>query len=74
MQPIKDIIDALVEAGADVTCVDIFGSTPLHYATTHGNLEAVITLLKSKDIDINVGEFRFYDDYCKHSLTIYYIL
>ena len=58
-QPIKDIIDVLIEAGASVSCIDMFGSTPLHYATTHGNFEAVLTLLKIKHIDINASSLFY---------------
>jgi len=38
---------ALLEAGANVSCVDVYGLTPLHEASEDGNAE-MIRLLISK--------------------------
>ena len=54
LKAISDIIHALLKGGASVRCADAFEATPLHYATTHGNLPAVACLLTVQDIDINV--------------------
>lgn len=41
----KEICKALIDAGADVKAVDIYGETPLHWAVSEGNLGAVQALI-----------------------------
>lgn len=40
------MIDILIQAGANVSCVDKIGRTPLHSAVVNGNLNTCQTLYK----------------------------
>ncbi|CAF3799543.1 unnamed protein product [Rotaria socialis] len=43
----------LIRHGADVNAKDIRQNSPLHLATEKGNIELVLTLIKSPNVDIN---------------------
>ncbi|XP_059051271.1 oxysterol-binding protein-related protein 1-like [Achroia grisella] len=61
-----DVVEALLEAGANVDEVNETGDTPLHKASFIGNEELVILLLKHKaDVNIMNGEGRTACDVCK---------
>ncbi|CAN0376592.1 unnamed protein product, partial [Hapterophycus canaliculatus] len=46
-----EMVDALLTAGADVTCVDENGNSALHLACFYGNIDAV-ELLLAVDVDV----------------------
>ncbi|GAB1607428.1 transient receptor potential cation channel subfamily A member 1 homolog [Argonauta hians] len=46
-------ISYLVERGADLNAQDTYGCTPLHYASTRGNEDAVQTLIQLPNIEID---------------------
>lgn len=50
----EDVLDTLIQHGAEVNTTDSLGNTPLYYATQAGHLEAVRILLK-KGADPNAG-------------------
>ncbi|XP_063395506.1 oxysterol-binding protein-related protein 1-like [Cydia fagiglandana] len=61
-----DVVEALLEAGADVDDVNEAGDTALHKASFIGNEELVILLLKHKaDVNVMNGEGRTACDVCK---------
>lgn len=47
--------ELLIQAGADVNLESINGQTALHLAAFHNSTESAKVLLKSKEIDVNVG-------------------
>ena len=49
----KDIVDALLEAGADATLDDDSNVTPLHAAVMGRNLSVVQTILDTEFVDVN---------------------
>jgi ankyrin repeat protein len=52
-------VDELLEAGADVDALDVFGAAPLYYAAHAGNAQVVEALLNSgASIDVRVGPSR----------------
>ncbi|XP_061709310.1 oxysterol-binding protein-related protein 1-like [Cydia pomonella] len=61
-----DVVEALLEDGADVDDVNEAGDTALHKASFIGNEELVILLLKHKaDVNVMNGEGRMACDVCK---------
>jgi|EP00670_Eutreptiella_braarudii_P001380 ankyrin repeat protein len=47
---------SLLKNKVDVNCVDGGGNTPLHYASSNGQLEVVKVLLEQSDIDVNIQD------------------
>lgn len=59
------MVDALLTAGADVTCVDENGNSALHLACFYGNIDAVELLLA---VDVDVAVSRMYIGVEQHVL------
>ena len=55
VEPETALIEYLVSKSADINIQDLYGSTPLHYATMKGNEMAVEELLSIKTVNINVS-------------------
>lgn len=53
---VLQIVEKLLENGADVNIADIRGATPLHRATSRGNLTIVKLLLDHSDLRVNVRD------------------
>jgi len=51
----EDMVELLIERGADVNGRDASGSTPLHHAAAGGN-KAVVELLLAKGADVNARD------------------
>ena len=51
-----EVISYLLRQGADVNCVDNYNQSPLHYAATKGNIEAIALLLSWPGIDLEVTD------------------
>jgi len=47
---------SLLENKVNVNCVDGGGNTPLHYASSNGQMEVVRVLLEQADIDVNIQD------------------
>lgn len=51
----ENIVDILLAAGADASAKDTKGTTPLHLASMHANMDAFKRLLTAPGVDINVS-------------------
>jgi ankyrin repeat protein len=54
-----DVVDALIQAGADVSSADDAGWTPLHLAVANGRLELTRRLLEAgASVNARIGDIR----------------
>ena len=51
-----DVLDFLIANGADITALDIYGRTPLHYASANSQLQCVMTLVKNPNTEMDIRD------------------
>lgn len=56
----RDIINVLLEAGANVNVTEVIGITPLHYAAERGYVE-VVELLLDAGADVNAQDYGYFN-------------
>ena len=54
----SEVLEFLISNGADVTAIDLYGRTPLHYAAANSQLQCLMILIKDPKVTVDIQDKR----------------